>query len=183
MQISRGTLLWPICGNDLDWVLNFLSSSVSSLPLSFHSSTFPLSLSLSLSLIHFSLSLSPPSSSKLCSFWMSRFYERSDKEKGGMKGREGRRGGGQRGTEVKKRGRGREEDRKKWKQEWAWSLLHQIGYCPTFLWHKMSVPSCLKVHLIWNFQAHSWGGKNSTVTSETIHFKTRIQPFYTDLIS
>lgn len=40
--------------------------------------------------------LSPSSSFKVCSFWMSRFYEWSDKGKGGMKGREGRRGGGQR---------------------------------------------------------------------------------------
>lgn len=74
------------------------------------------------------------------------------KRKGGMKGREGRRGGGQRGTEVKKkRGGGREREREmgieRSRNRNELSLYYtRLDIAQHFLWHKMSVPSCLKVH-------------------------------------
>lgn len=85
--------IWP--SQILLW-FHINTLSLSSCPC-LYPSFIPLLISLSLFLS------SPPSSSKLCSFWMSRFYERSDKEKGGWRAeREG---------EVEDRGGRREREK------------------------------------------------------------------------
>lgn len=93
----------------------------------------PLSVSPSLPFQFFPFSphLSPPSSSGVCSFWMSRFYERSDKEKGGWRAeREGEveDRGGCRGEKRRERERER-WGQKKWEQERARPLLLLTGFC------------------------------------------------------
>lgn len=120
---------------DLNWEFCLYSgcpplfSLASVICLSIQPSVSPLSLSIT----HFSPSHSPPSSSKLCSFWMSRFYEWSDKEKGdeGQRGKERWRtdGAGVKKKEKRKLavgldwGGGRNE---------AQALLQRPGQCQCF---------------------------------------------------